>query len=115
MNAAPVVKTANLIRLSDQLSWPADGQSAKLADGPYTIGLRPHFVSPRGGPGVPLTGRIAIAELTGSESVAHFAFAGVTWVSQSDGVHPYRVGDSHEFRLDVSRGLYFDKDGRRVA
>ena len=38
-----------------------------------------------------------------------------TWVAQSNGVHPYRVGDTHEFYLDVGHGLYFAGDGRRVA
>jgi hypothetical protein len=30
-------------------------------------------------------------------------------------VHPYRIGEEHEFRLDASRCLYFDGEGRRVA
>ena len=38
-----------------------------------------------------------------------------TWVAQSDGVHPYKVGATHEFYLDVAHGLYFGGDGRRVA
>jgi glycerol transport system ATP-binding protein len=36
-------------------------------------------------------------------------------VAQSDGVHPYRVGEPHRFFLDVAHGLYFAADGRRVA
>jgi hypothetical protein len=36
-------------------------------------------------------------------------------VAQSDGVHPYRVGERHVFRLDTGRALYFDDKGRRVA
>ncbi len=115
MNAAPVTKQGAVIRLADGVEWQASGPSADLPDGQYTLGLRPHFVSPRGGPGVPLTGEIAIAELTGSESVAHFSFAGRTWVAQSDGMHPYQIGTRQDFRLDVARGLYFDDSGRRVA
>ena len=56
-----------------------------------------------------------ITELSGSESVAHFAVGDTTWVAQSNGVHPYRVGDTHEFYLDVGHALYFAPDGRRVA
>ena len=49
----------------------------------------------RGGPGqVPLTGVVQITELSGSESVAHFAVGDQTWVAQSNGVHPYRVGET---------------------
>ena len=115
INMAPVTKTGSAIRLQDGVEWPAAGAAATLSDGSYTVGLRPHFVSPTARVGVPLKGRIAIAELSGSESVAHFQFGGHTWVAQSDGVHPYRVGEEHEFRLDTSRALYFDAEGRRVA
>ena len=58
---------------------------------------------------------VQITELSGSESVAHFAVGGTTWVAQSNGVHPYRVGDSHTFHLDVAHALYFTADGRRAA
>ena len=47
--------------------------------------------------------------------VAHFAVGDSTWVAQSNGVHPYRIGEPHEFWLDVTHGLYFGPDGRRVA
>ena len=99
------------------MRWPAAGPAAQLPDGPYTLALRPHFVSPRrGGPAeVPLDGVVAITELSGSESVAHFAVGPTTWVAQSNGVHPYRVGDSHTFHLDVAHALYFTADGRRAA
>jgi glycerol transport system ATP-binding protein len=119
MNAAPVVKAGNAIRLTPDVAWDAEGPAARLPDGRYTIGLRPHFVSPDDGPGVALTGKVAIIELTGSESVAHFGFGSpaqqMTWVAQSDGVHPYRVGDQHRFRMDATRAMYFDDQGRRVA
>jgi glycerol transport system ATP-binding protein len=112
---AEVAKEGGRIRLGPAVDWPAEGRAANLPDGTYRLALRPHFVSPLGGRGVLLRGRIAIAELSGSESVAHFGFGGTTWVSQADGVHPYRVGEEHEFRLDTTRALYFDGEGRRVA
>ena len=64
---------------------------------------------------MPLTGTVRITELSGSESVAHFQAGDGIWVAQSDGVHPYRVGDPHRFFLDVRHGLYFAPDGRRAA
>jgi glycerol transport system ATP-binding protein len=117
INAAPVEKAGGEIRLLEHVRWPAQGPVAALPDGAYTLGLRPHFVSPRppAGPSVPLRGEVRITELSGSESVAHFDAGGRTWVAQSDGVHPYRVGGTYEFHLDVARGLYFAPDGRRVA
>lgn len=117
INAAPVAKRGGEIRLGPAARWPAAGAAAALPDGDYTLGLRPHFVSParKGDHLVPLEGVVRITELSGSESVAHFDTGGRTWVAQSEGVHPYRVGAAHAFWLDVGHGLYFDAGGRRVA
>jgi glycerol transport system ATP-binding protein len=117
INAVPVEKRGGEIMLSDDVRWPAAGAVSGAPDGRYTLGLRPHFVVPRrtAGGQVPLRGVVRITELSGSESVAHFRAGGETWVAQSEGVHPYRLGESHEFFLDVGRGLYFAPDGRRVA
>ena len=117
INAAEIEKRGDEIVLEHGVRWTAAGPAAAIADGTYTLGLRPHFVTPaRSGPDqVPLKGVVQITELSGSESVAHFAVGDKVWVAQSNGVHPYRVGESHDFFLDVRRGLYFDADGRRVA
>lgn len=117
INAVPVEKRGAEIVLLDDVRWRAEGAAAALADGRYTLGLRPHLVSPSrtAEAQAPLTGVVRITELSGSESVAHFSAGDSIWVSQSAGVHAYRVGEPHRFFLDVSRGLYFAPDGRRVA
>ncbi len=68
-----------------------------------------------GNGGVPVAGRVLICEISGSESVVHFALAGTTWVSQTHGVRNHPVGAEARFVLDVSRCLYFDAAGRRLA
>jgi glycerol transport system ATP-binding protein len=117
INAAPVEKRGAEIVLLDDVRWPVAGPVAAMPDGRYTLGLRPHFVSPArtSEAQVPLTGTVRITELSGSESVAHFQAGDGVWVAQSDGVHPYRVGEPHRFWLDVGHALYFAPDGRRVA
>lgn len=116
INTVPVVKRDAHVSLGSTVRWPADGALATLPDGPYTFGLRPHHVQPAdgGGQGVVVEGRVSIAELSGSESVVHFDVLGQTWVSQSHGVHSFKVGAAAVFRLDVARGLYFGADGRCV-
>jgi glycerol transport system ATP-binding protein len=115
INTAPVEKAGGTIRLGRSADWPAAGAAAGLPDGPYTLAIRPHYVSPTATSGVPLRGRVAITELSGSQSVAHFALGDRVWVAQSAGVHPYEVGEDHLFHVDVSRAFYFDQAGRRVA
>lgn len=117
INAAPVTKQGGEFRLSADVRWPAAGAAAGLADGAYTVAIRPHFVTPtRTNPGdLPLNGVVRITELSGSESVAHFDIGALTWVSLSNGVHPYNVGSDHQFYVDVSRCLYFGADGKLAA
>ncbi|MGA8055114.1 MAG: ABC transporter ATP-binding protein [Burkholderiales bacterium] len=120
INTAPVLKRGNRIELTESVGWPADGRLAGLADGSYTLGLRPHLVQPARNTAaradwVPIEGRVSIAEISGSESVVHFEVQGRTWVSQSHGVHGFAVGEIAAFKLNVARGLYFSPDGRCVS
>jgi glycerol transport system ATP-binding protein len=119
INTAAVVKRGGRFALGEVASWAAEGALAGLADGRYTLGLRPHHVrletAAGGAEGVPVAGRVSIAEISGSESVVHFDLDGGTWVSLSHGVHRYDVGASARFRLEVARGLYFGADGRCVT
>jgi glycerol transport system ATP-binding protein len=120
INTVPVVKRGGRVELGGIAGWPAAGALAALADGPYTFALRPHHVLPVAIAGgrdgrVAITGRVSIAEISGSDSVVHFQLDGQTWVSQSHGIHRFDVGETAEFRLDVGSGLFFGADGRRVS
>ena len=117
MNVAEVEKAGAEIRLGDYARWPAAGAIAAAADGRYTMGLRPNYVTPtRERPdAVRIDGSVLVTELSGSESVAHFEFPGAVWVSQAHGMHPYKVGESHDFYLEPSRCFYFDGAGQRVT
>ncbi|MEM7507997.1 MAG: ABC transporter ATP-binding protein [Pseudomonadota bacterium] len=116
INAVPVVKAGGEIRLGADASWPVAGAMARAADGDYLMGVRPHYVSPVPSDGaVPVAGTVQITELSGSESVAHFDLDGRSWVSQSAGVHDYRVGERHQFYIDPAGCLFFGPDGQRLA
>ncbi|MEM8776997.1 MAG: ABC transporter ATP-binding protein [Pseudomonadota bacterium] len=116
MNLAPVKKQGNAIHLGN-LHWPATGAAEGLRDGVYTVGIRPHHVTPHAanGASVLLNGEIQITELSGSESVAHFSLGESTWVSLSAGAHPYEVGQSQEFFFYADHCYYFDEDGSLAA
>lgn len=117
INAAEIIKTGDQARLSTGVEWTLNGDAAGLADGAYTVAIRPHHVLPvRQSPAdVALNGVVQVTELSGSESSAHFQMGSDGWVSLSHGVHPYRVGENHEFYMDVNRAFYFAPDGRFVA
>lgn len=115
INTAAVTKRGTAITLDAGPSWTATGAAANLPDGPYVIGVRPDNVSPVAGSGVVLAGKVLITELSGSESSAHFAMGDGSWVSLAHGVHPYQIGQVHQFHLDPTRCFYFAPDGRLVA
>jgi glycerol transport system ATP-binding protein len=117
INTATVSKRGDDVVLSDTVRWPASGSALQLADGPYTVGIRPHHISPvaNGHATLPVEGQVQIAELSGSESIIHFSHGQLSWVSQSHGVHATEVGKTVTFYMDVERCVYFGLDGKLAA
>lgn len=119
INTARVVKRGARMHLGELADWALPAHDAALPDGEYTLGLRPHHVLPAalvaGQPGrVRVEGKVLINEISGSESIAHFALDGRPWVSIAHGVHQLAVGEPARFDLDVAQCLYFDADERLV-
>ena len=112
INMAPVAVEKGSVVLSDTVKWPVQS-GVKLADGTYTVGIRPHHISPvvNGKRAAQIEGRVQIAEISGSESVIHFEHGELSWVSQSHGVHAIQVGETAKFFIDVERCMFFDADG----
>ncbi|AXI54323.1 sn-glycerol-3-phosphate import ATP-binding protein UgpC (plasmid) [Pseudoseohaeicola sp. NH-UV-7] len=117
INFATVTKQGDTARLTSQTTWPMAGDAAALADGTYTVAIRPHHVSPvpTKSCSIALDGQVLVTELSGSESSAHFRMDAGDWVSLSHGVHPFKVGETHMFYLDPSACFYFAPDGKIVA
>lgn len=117
INAARITKTGTTATLRTGVSWPITGQAADLPDGDYTVAIRPHHVTPaaQSSADVALNGTVLVTELSGSESSAHFQMGDDGWVSLAHGVHPYRVGQDHQFFMDPGKAFYFAPDGRRAA
>lgn len=117
INSASVTKQGNEMRLNAEVSWRVEGAAAGLGDGSYSVAVRPNHVTPvrTADAVVAITGRVLVAELSGSESSAHFSFGDQSWVSLVSGVFPYDVGETHQFFMDPSKCFYFAPDGLLVA
>lgn len=115
INQATVTKVGNDFTLAD-LSWPVPSALRGVADDRYTLALRPHHVttSRRKDSDVDISGQVSVTEISGSESVIHFAMQGGTWVSQSHGVHRFGVGSIGNFFADLTEAMLFAGDGTRV-
>jgi glycerol transport system ATP-binding protein len=114
LNTAQVEKRERSIILGKSVKWPVGEGRQNLPDGFYTIGIRPHHITPEPPrkSSSAIQGRVLITELSGSESVIHFDMNGQTWVSQSHGIHPFDVGSIATLHVDVDRAFFFDQDGK---
>jgi len=117
INTARVMKKGNEVTLSKAIKWRAGDGIRAIADGEYTIGIRPHHITPSSPKkdAETIEGRVLVAELSGSESVIHFDMNGATWVSQSHGIHPFEVGETARLYVDVDRSFFFVADDRLVG
>ena len=103
--------------LNERVAWPAEAERRGLPDGTYTLGIRPHHITPkpRSEAAVRLAGKVLVTELSGSESVIHFELQDETWVSQSHGIHAFEVGAHAELFMDVGRCMYFGQNEELIA
>jgi len=117
INTAKIVKKGDRIMLGDHIAWPAGPTASRIPDGDYTIGIRPHHISPiaHGNGHAVVEGRVLVTELSGSESVIHFDLNGRTWVSQSHGIHPFKVGSHAQLYVDVAQSLFFNAQQELVS
>ena len=117
INSAPVRKTGDTVRLSENVSWTAGPRLAGVPDGTYTVAIRPHHVTPTPphDGALAIEGRVIVTELSGSESVVHFDLDGRTWVSQAHGIHAFEIGETARLYVDISRCLYFDSADRLIG
>ncbi len=117
MNAAKVTVSGDDISLNGTVKWKNITKTEPLPDGEYTMGIRPHHITPSSGETNvnQITGQVLITELSGSETVIHFDVQGLTWVSQFHGIKAYNVGDNAPFNIDTSKCLYFDSNGKFVT
>jgi len=117
INVATVTKRGDELILGEGVAWRAGKAARAMADGDYTIGIRPHHITPaaqKEGAAM-LEGRVLVAELSGSESILHFNMNGQTWVSQSHGVHPFPVGSTATLYVDVDQSFFFGADRKLIA
>ena len=109
INVADILKQDDTAYLSEAVAWRIPPALARMPDGQYKIGLRPHHLLPRGD-GVEVEGEVQIAEISGSESIVRVSIEGNNWVSETHGIHAFEYGAKASFFFDPARCMYFDAD-----
>jgi glycerol transport system ATP-binding protein len=117
MNTSKVEKRGSVITIFGNRKWPVGATGKSLADGNYTIGIRPHHIAPfKHGKNIGnLEGRVIVTEISGSESVIHTNVEGQTWISQSHGIHAFPIGSEAKLFVDLDQCLFFDSKNRLVS
>lgn len=127
LNSAAVFSDPPLNRIAaektgDMLTFvggrvPARGKLARLENGPCTLGFRAHHLqlADTGTDAIRLSGRVTIAEITGSESFIHIDAAPHHFVALAYGVRLYEPGAAIDTYLDTKRLFVFDQAGRLAA
>jgi glycerol transport system ATP-binding protein len=115
INVAKVEKRADRFYLND-ISWAVPNKLQPLADGPFTIGIRPHHLSvgQKSDSAISLEGVVQITEISGSESMVHLDISGLQWVSESRGIHSFAVGEKAQVYMHVAHCLYFDQNEQLI-
>lgn len=117
INTAPITKKEDAFYLSKEIHWKADERFKNIPDGDYTLGVRPHHLTPANNhdKSVKIKGQVQVTEINGSESVIHVNFEKNNWVSESHGVHPYKIGESAELFINIKHSLLFNQQGALVS
>jgi glycerol transport system ATP-binding protein len=118
INTLLMEKSRGMLTAADgMVSMPASGRLAGLADGIVTVAFRPDHLYLRRpkAEAIEVTARVAMTEITGSESFVHVDFAGERWVALAHGVHDLAIGEPVALYLDPDRFFVFDARGALAA
>jgi glycerol transport system ATP-binding protein len=89
---------------------------SQVRDGDYTLGFRPNHLHIDSAPDmIPFKTKVAVTEITGSESFVHVDFADQRWVSLTHGVQEVEIDSDIDVYLEPSKCFVFDTNGKLVA
>ena len=117
LNMLPVTKVSNTMLFKNQVEIPAVGQLAQLPDDDYTIAFRPHhlYLARTSDRAIAVKARVAVTEITGSESYVHLDIAGMRWVLLSPGIHHFDVHETIDIFMDPAQFYVFDRNDGLVV
>lgn len=110
------------VRAEDgELKFAESGQpvglsAVNLADGSYTLAVRPHHLSrsPRQEADIEIGGSVSVTELTGSETFVHFSMESSPWVALLHEIASLDVGSTVRFSIDPKNLFLFDAGDKLV-
>ncbi len=116
LNELPVTRSGAALLLPDNRRLPVPGPLAGLPEGEGVVAFRAEALAlGAAGPGeLGFDGRVAVTEITGSESFVHLEVGALRWVALLPGVADLPPGTAAALRLDPARAFAFDTAGTRA-
>ncbi|NBE06137.1 ABC transporter ATP-binding protein [Paragemmobacter ruber] len=102
--------TGDALRLERLADLPRTALGRDLPPGRYTLGLRAHCLRQGG----TLPARVALSEVSGSETVTHLQAAGQALVMLERTVTNHAIGSTLHLALHLDDALIFDPHGRLI-
>ena len=117
LNIVEAQKKGGVFELEQGAQIPVPSGLQHVEDRSYTIGFRPHHLSPKpiGDHGVALKATVVVTELTGSESFVHISHDLQRWVMLAHGIHEYEAGQPIEVHLDTRHLMVFDETDKLIC
>ncbi|WP_116134534.1 ABC transporter ATP-binding protein [Tropicimonas sp. IMCC34043] len=117
MNFLQITKAGSRLTFGEGQGTEARGALAALPDGRYAAGFRPNHLSLRqhSPDAMQFVPRLAVYEITGSETFIHLDHHGERWVGLIEGVRDLEIGAELPVYLDPSHVYTFGEDGTLVA
>jgi glycerol transport system ATP-binding protein len=117
LNELSIEKRGPLVTLEGGRHLPSVGVLSRLPDGAYRLGFRADAVTIGEAQASSLSfpGKVAVTEISGSESFVHVDVGLAVWVSVAPGVSDWPPGADVEVRIDANRAFVFDAAGKLAA
>ena len=117
LNTIELQKAGAHFLLDGGMKLPVPAGLADISDTGYTIGFQPHhlFLERPNAAAVPLRAKVAITEITGSESFVHLSLADARWVMLAHGIRDLQADDEIEVFVDPRHIMVFDPSGRAIG
>lgn len=117
LNVLKVNKLNNSMLYKSHVEIPLIGKLPSLPDDEYTIAFRPHHLSltKQNERCIAVKAKVAVTEITGSESYIHVDVGGQRWVLLTAGIFHFEVNETIEIYMNPDKFYVFDRNDSLVV
>ncbi|MCR8726158.1 ABC transporter ATP-binding protein [Frigidibacter sp. ROC022] len=117
MNFLTISKAGHRLMFGEGQTVEASGPLAALPDGRFTAGFRASHLrlGRHSDMALQFHGKVAVTEITGSETFVHLDHGSDRWIALAEGVHHLSSGDELPVWLNPDQVYVFDEAGTFVA